>query len=421
MKSMRDTIMKMCTCFCLAVILVDAHAQNMNNPYSVYGIGDIDYKSYNRTNGMAGTGLALRSSSYIINNNPASITGLERSFLVASIAATGKSSTYQGTPINTSNTTNRDFWVKGVSIGTKINKFWASNIGLGQFSNVNYKFTGTKAMEGSSNTYTTLQEGDGGLNEFYWVNAVSIGKHLSVGVRSSWLSGSINQTETLYDPNLLTTIATKQQDYFSNLRFQYGALYARSLSKKWDLSVGGRYAAKTRLAATRSLTVTQDGELIVDDAFIKKDRFNLPATYGAGIALTYDKRTIFAADYTYENWSAMKVRGNGWRLINSHRLSAGVEFARLVQQVNRPVEKKFVQLGAHIGNSYLQVKGKPVTGYGFTLGTGGVLGYNLLYTLSGEFGVRGTTDMNMIRENYFQFTFSLSLREFLFSKGRRYY
>lgn len=418
---MQFRILMMCAAFSLTLAGMHAYSQNMNSPYSVYGIGDIDNKSYNRTSGMGGTGIALRSSSYIINNNPASITGLDRSVLVAGIAATGKSSTYQGNAINTSNSSNRDFWVKGVSIGTRINKLWASNIGLGQFSNVNYRLTGTKVIEGSSNSYTTLQEGDGGLNEFYWNNAVSIGKHLSIGVRSSWLSGSINQTETLYDPELVTTIATKQQDYFSNFRFLYGGLYTTSIGKKWDLSLGGRYAAKTRLSASRSLTVTQDGAAIVEDEFVRKDRFYLPVSYGAGIALIHNKRTTFAADYSYENWSTLNIKGNGWRLINSHKLSAGVEFSRLVQQVNRPVEKKFVQLGGHIGNSYLQIKNKPITEYGITLGTGGVISHNLLYTLSGEFGVRGTTDMNLIKESYFQFTFSLSLREFLFSKGRRYY
>lgn len=418
---MKITSIRIYVWLVLIVAAGPLRAQNMNSPYSVYGIGDIDFKSYNRTSGMGGTGLALRSSSYIINNNPASITGLERSFLVGSIAATAKSSTYQGNVIDAGNTGNRDFWVKGISLGTKINGWWASNIGLGSFSNVNYRFAGTKLVEGSSNTYTTLQEGDGGLNEFYWVNAVSLGKHLSVGIRTSWLSGSINQTETLYEPTLVTTIATKQQDYFSNFRFQYGALYMAMLGKKWDMSVGGRYSSKTRLSANRSLTVTQDGGSVVADEFIKRDRFNLPASYGVGVALVYDKKTTIAADYMYEDWSALRIRGNGWRLINSHRLSAGVEFSRLVQRVNRPVERRFVQLGGHIGNSYLQVRGKPVTDFGFTVGTGGVLSNNLLYTLSGEFGVRGTTDMNLIKESYFQFTFSLSLREFLFSKGRRYY
>ncbi len=420
MKKIVRELSTILSCILLITVAEKTHAQNMNSPYSIYGIGDMDLKTYNRTSGMAGTGFALQSSAYILNKNPASIAGLERSFLVVNVATTGKSSTYQGDVINSSNNANSDFWIKNISVASKINKFWASNIGFGQFSNVNYKFTGSQAVEGSTNVYATAYEGNGGLNEFYWNNAFSLGKHFSVGVKSSLIAGSINQTETIYDPSLQTVIATKQQDYFNNFRFQYGALYNTKLTKKWDLSVGGRYSGKTRLGAERSLTVTQDDEIIVDDQFIKKDRFWLPNTYGAGIALTHNKKTTFALDYSYEDWSSLKIKGTGWRLINSHQLSGGIEFSKLVQAFNRPVERKFYQLGAFVNNSYLQVRSHPIKEYGFTAGMGGRLGNSLLYSLSGEFGVRGTRDANLIKESYFQFTFTLSYRDFLFSKGRKY-
>mgnify|MGYP000509248199 CR=1 FL=1 len=44
----------------------EALSQNMNSPYSIYGVGDIDFRPYNRTSGMGGTGIALRSSYYLI-------------------------------------------------------------------------------------------------------------------------------------------------------------------------------------------------------------------------------------------------------------------------------------------------------------------------------------------------------------------
>jgi hypothetical protein len=404
------------------LICSQVSAQNMNSPYSIYGIGDLDYKSYNRTSGMSGTGMALKSSTWLVNNNPASITGLERSYLVVTAATAMRSSTYQGNTINSTNNTNSDFWVKGISIGTKINKFWASNLGFQQFSNVNYRFSGSKAVEGSGNIYSALFEGDGGLTEYYWINAIQLGKHFSVGVRSSFIGGAINQSETLYEPTLGTTIVTTQKDYFNNFRFQYGGLYTTTLGKKkkWDLSLGARYASKTRLAADRSLTVTQDGSSIVEDRFIKKDRFWLPETYSVGLALTKNKKTTYALDYTYEDWSSLNIKDNGWRLINSHRLSGGVQFSKLIQYRNQTIEKSYFQLGGFVSNSYLQIGSNVIKDYGFSAGMGGWLGSNLLYSLSGEFGVRGTKMAGLIKENYFQLTFTISYRDFLFSKGRKY-
>jgi hypothetical protein len=409
---------------CLVVFTASLlHAQQMNSPYSIYGIGDIDHRVYGRSSGMGGTSIALRSSSYILNNNPASLAGLPRSVLVINAMGTGRVSTYKGDPIDLDNNKNQDFWVKGISIGVKLNNAWASNIGFSQFSNVNYKFTGSQFGEGSTNVYATAYEGNGGINEYYWANSLSIGKHFTAGVKASWLSGSVNQTESVYNDILQTTISTKQQDYFTNSRFQFGALYTTNLGgkkKKWDLTLGGKYIPNVKLGADRTLTVTQDDVEIVSDQYVKNDRFWLPTTYGAGIALQHNKKTTFAVDYTYEDWNSLGVKGSGWRFVNSQKLSAGVEFSKSVSSLFGPTEQRFFQLGGFINNSHLQVRNNRINEFGVTAGMGGSLGRGLLYSLSGEYGVRGTTDMNLIKENYFQFTMTLSFREILFSKGRKY-
>ena len=199
---------------CLVILTVESSAQTMTSPYSVYGIGDIDSRSYNRTSGMAGTGLAISSSFFLVDNNPAAIAGLHRSFYLVNIAATGKSVQYSGTPINAGNSNSKDFWIKRFGLAVKLNNHWASSIGIGQFSYVNYKLAGTKSSEGSSTPFTANYEGDGGLNEYYWNNAVSLGKHFSIGLRTSIIAGSINQTETITDETVQSVISTKQRINF---------------------------------------------------------------------------------------------------------------------------------------------------------------------------------------------------------------
>jgi hypothetical protein len=158
----------------------------------------------------------------------------------------------------------------------------------------------------------------------------------------------------------------------------------------------------------------------VSDKFIKATRSYLPQTFAVGLSLIHNKKTTFATDYTYENWSALKIGGDGWRLINSQRLSAGVEFSRRVKSRNLEIEKNYFQLGGFINNNYLRVHNTPVNELGVTAGMGGVLSNNLLYNLSFELGKRGTTKNNLIKENFLQLTIGLSYRDFLFSKGRKY-
>lgn len=182
------------------------HAQNTVSPYSIYGIGDIDQKMYNRTSGMASTGLARLSSVYLINNNPAAIAGLTRSFYLFNIGLTGKTVQFSGTPVNSENNTSKDFWIKSASLSAKINKFWASNFGFRQLSSINYQFSGSKQIEGTSTQYLVSYNGDGGLNDYYWTNAFSLGKHFSLGVKSSFVAGSINQSEVITDQSVSAII-----------------------------------------------------------------------------------------------------------------------------------------------------------------------------------------------------------------------
>lgn len=393
-------------------------SQNMNVPYSIYGIGDIDNQVYNRTNGMGSTGMATKSSNYLVNNNPAAIAGLPRSFFILNAAGIGKTVQYSGEGINASNDRNRDFWIKGIALAVKVNKLWASSVGFKQFSNVNYKFSGDKNVIGSSETYPAQYEGDGGLNDYFWTNAFSIGKHFSAGIKSSVIAGGINQTEILTNEN--HAIATKQQDYFGDPEFEYGAIYSGSVGKNWDVSLGGKYINKTTLDAERTITITDNTTVILNDQFVKDGRFYLPKTYSAGISMTHKKKVTLAADYTYENWSPLNIGGDGWRLVDSRRFSAGIEISRKTQKWGQSVERNFFQFGGFVNNSYLEVNNTPLSEFGITAGMGGALSNNFLYTISVGGGTRGTTSANLIKENFLQFSVSLSYRDFLFSKGRKY-
>src|ERR1041385_1775814 len=200
----------------MVIVSLNGFSQNMNSPYSIYGIGDIDNRMYNKTSGMGGTGLAASSSQFFINNNPAAIAGLPRSFYVLQAAATGKTVQYSGAGIDGTNSNNKDLWIKGITLAVKINKFWASSIGFGQFSNVNYKFSGSKNVLGSNETYIAAYDGNGGLNDYYWTNAFSVGKHFSFGLKSSIIAGSINQTESIANNASTGSIQATQQDYFGS-------------------------------------------------------------------------------------------------------------------------------------------------------------------------------------------------------------
>jgi len=405
--------------FVIHVCAVNAFAQNMNSPYSVYGIGDIQHRYYNFNSGMGYTGLALKTSLLGAGNNPASISGIEKRVFMLDINAAGRSVNYVGNPITAENSTNRDFTVERLSLSSYITSFWASGIGMSQFSQVNYKFQNAKSIEGTNNFYNLGYSGDGGLNNYYWNNAFSVGKHLSLGVTASFIAGPINQTETI-SLSSSDSIQSTRRDYYANGRLEYGFIYSGKISKQWNASIGGRFSNKTKMNYDRHLTVTENSTTIVNDKFIKYSNFSLPRSFGGGIALSSQKGITVAADYSFDNWSALNIVHSGWRLINSNRLSGGIEFSTFAKSWDKMVQTKSFQLGGFINNSYLMVNNHQIMEWGATAGMTHLLRSGLKIGTSIEGGVRGTTQADLIKENYIQLNLSFSLRDVLVNRKQRF-
>ncbi len=107
--------------------------------------------------------------------------------------------------------------------------------------------------------------------------------------------------------------------------------------------------------------------------------------------------------------------------LNSGRFAGGVEYAKKLNGFNATFERFYYQAGFYYNNSYLQVNNIQLKDYGATLGFGlNSIRNPLGFSAAVQLGTRGTTNNGLIKENYTQFTFTLSYRDFWFTKGRKY-
>lgn len=84
------------------------------------------------------------------------------------------------------------------------------------------------------------------------------------------------------------------------------------------------------------------------------------------------------------------------------------------------VQTKSYQLGGFLNNSYLMVNNHQVTEWGVTAGMTRLLRSGLKIGTSLEGGVRGTTQADLIKENYLQLNVSFSLRDVLVNRKQRF-
>lgn len=400
------------------------HSQTTNSPYSILGIGDIGSDYYNRTGGMANTGQAYRSDRFLINNNPASYTALVPQFFSFELSTRGQFVGYSGTPLTDASASGKDFAIKRLSVGTKINKWWGSSAGLMPYSESNYSFSSVKDIQGTNTSVPVTYDGTGGINQVYWGNAFQPFKHFSVGVNASYLFGSLTQTENLVTEGLGTSLATTRQTYYKNFNFTYGAQYYTAITKHWDLSLGGTYSPSRKLSAAATVSVTDNSTQIASTTDVANTQdFKLPNASGFGFSISKNKKYTFSGDYKYQGWTATNYTGVNYGLRNSQRYSVGFEVSNKLAYRDVLFEKNYLQAGLYYGDSYLDINNHHLNEMGLTLGYGVNSKKNpeLGVSVGLDVGQRGTTAAGLIKENYVNFTITITYRSLWRTKGTKYF
>ena len=390
---------------------IAALAQNNSSPYSVLGIGDIETSYFNRYTGMANSGIALADERYINNSNAASLPALREHFFSFEISARFKQVVYSGAGVTAPDNKTGDFAVRRINLAAKITKRWGSSLGLMPFSTSNFSYLTNKNIQGTPLNVVANYEGDGGVNQFYWSNGYKITKNTSIGVMSSFLFGTMNQTEQILSSDLSTSLTTKNSIYLRNYYFNFSLQSKLKLSKKWMSTYGVTYSPKTNLFAEYSIDVKSNDITEIKKELTKNDFFRLPATVNVGIALIKNNKYTFTANGQAQDWNAVKYSGSNYQLVNSNKLSIGFQNSiRARNTYNQEYEKSFFQLGAYAGNSYLRVNNSQVTDFGGSVGYGkNSKNSPLGYILSLEAGRRGTINSTNLSENYFKINLTISL------------
>jgi hypothetical protein len=397
-------------------------AQTNNSPYSALGIGDIQDNFFNRTSGMASTGIAYRNSRFLINNNPASFSAQDNQFFGGEIGGRALLINYHGSSVNPGQNTSFDITFTKVIFGIKPTKHWGTAIGLTPYSSQNYEYNSLQPILGTngetSNAYT---QGWGGLNKAYWSNSYEFARHFSVGIETAYLFGSVQQKVILYNLAGAEQISTLDNTFLSNFLITYGFQYYNKIGKHWDYCIGGTFANTTFLSAQNTVTVLAPDSVQLPGPLPQDYLIRLPISYGIGVSLTKDQKYSFLADYKFQNWSALNYSSLNYSYQDSRKLSLGFQISKRKTAYNISYESMYFQAGFYYINSYLNVYGQQINDIGGTMG----IGFNstrtlLSYSLAFQYGIKGTEANQLIQEKYAGLTFTISYRDFWYTKGKRF-
>ncbi|WP_178983401.1 hypothetical protein [Winogradskyella helgolandensis] len=430
---------------CITIIGSAAFAQQgTSSPYSFYGIGSLKFKGTVENQSMGGIGVYLDSIHFNLKN-PASYAGNALNGPYFNGESRPVKFTVAGTMTNTTlksnsgdakaNTAIFDYLAVSVPIG----KFGVG-FGLLPYTSVGYRLDDINDDSVLQNRFS----GEGGLNRVFAGMGYQVTEKLSVGVDFNYNFGNIqnNALDVEYaddgDVVQYQTVEYNRSD-LSGLNLNFGLNYKTMVTDKLELSATATYAPGSKLnsdnvrsysavtvdATTLETTATSstiDADLEAQN--LKNTKLILPATLSFGVGIGDPKSWFIGTEYTYQSTSDFSnpVFSNDISTYeNSSKIAIGGFYIPDYNAFSGYYKRVVYRAGLNFANTGLVIKDESIKEFGISFGLGLPVGRRSFFSnanLGLEFGKRGTTNQNLIQENFINFNLSLSLNSRWFEQKK---
>ncbi|GAA4282460.1 hypothetical protein [Gaetbulibacter aestuarii] len=421
----------------VALIAINSYGQqNTASPYSFYGIGSLKFKGTVENRSMGG--LSIYTDSIHLNlRNPASFTGNDLETINGNrpvkygIGATHTSTTLKSdSGSSKASSTSIDYLALNFPVG----KFGVG-FGLMPYTAVGYKLESLNADGNLENKYT----GEGGLNKVFLGMGYQINKSLSFGINLQYNFGNIQNSSVayLYDqdgtPIVYQSKESNRSD-LSGLNIDFGLTYKTMLNQKLQLISGATYTPQSNLSslnqryiATVSGLTGQDIPSYTVQVDLKAQGLEnttlvLPSKYSFGAGIGEPLKWFVGAEYNAQktsNFSNALYSSGETTYEDASGFALGGFYIPEYNAFSGYLNRVVYRAGLRYEKTGLQLKNESIKEFGISFGVGvpvGTLFSNA--NLGVELGKRGTTNSNLIEENFINVYLSLSLNDLWFQKKK---
>nr|WP_321245705.1 hypothetical protein [uncultured Psychroserpens sp.] len=408
------------------------------SPYSFYGIGSLKFKGTVENRSMGG--LSIYTDSIHVNlRNPAAYAGPNLSIwnsenrpIKFSVGASNNSTTLKANSGEAEvSSTTFDYLALSMPLG----KF-GFGFGLVPYSSVGYKLEDT-----NEEVITNRYSGEGGVNRAFLGLGYRITDKLSAGIDMNYNFGNIQNSaiEFVYDDegNLVQYQSRESnRSDLSGLNFNIGLTYKTMINEKLELQAGVTYSPKSDLSSinersfsTIVINATTGQEFVVNQVDgdlesegLAKTDLTLPSRFSFGAGIGKPRAWFLGGEYTRQNTSEFSnpiVSIENANFVNASNVSFGGFYIPDYNSFGSYWKRVTYRAGFRFENTGLEINDETINEFGMSFGVGLPVG-NVFSNanLGVEFGRRGTTNQNLIQENFFRLQISLSLNDRWFEKRK---
>lgn len=396
---------------------IAATAQTVVSPYSSNGLGELSFSGMPQNLAMGEVGISNPTFWHINNVNPAlAVFNTLTAFQVGFQGDIRGFTTLEST--KSDGTAGLRFLNFSFPI---ITGKWTSALAILPYSTVNYDFFSRQVINGTEFESINAFDGEGGLSRLDWTNGVALTKDFSLGIKSTFIFGSVrNRLQSLVegDDSPFTVIYNNEITY-KDFAFQFGGFYRLKFNETRALNFGLTYDLSTTLDGTRDEVFTREtAGTPIQQQDINLDQvetFELPTVIGLGVSYQVLNKWTLGADFT---------RGSGGEYSsnptfrNDLKLALGAEFVPDYTNVRSYWNRIFYRVGFTYKELPYIVNNTDLNDVGFSFGA--TFPINAVSTIDSafKFGWRGTTDNDLVRENYFQIVLGATINDRWFIKRR---
>lgn len=418
--------MRILKSFLILVLLASTLLADGGSLYTRKGIGDLYFALNARRFALGGGALALNNVTDISNLNPAGWNSIKKTRFEIGMYYNAMNLSNSTGSVNYSQTN-----LSGFSIALPIDtaKGIVLTAGLIPYSNVQYEVSST-STDPIVGKFTTTFEGNGGINTIYTGLSLHLPLDFSIGAAFEYYYGKIE-----YNSKIIIDSTAYGDGIFKNSgNFQGTGMNLGLISPDLSKIFGSKDITDFRLAVTFNyvFNMKRDSSEISGNtdstytSFSTNQKVKMPSRLGLGATAKLFNRYRVVADYFFQPFEDFTIENKKLSVYkNMNRYSVGMEYTNPSPDRDSFWDKIAYRLGfsyeesQYIYNSTSLNQYAIYAGISIPVGDIKLLGDVSTLDLGFQYGSRGTTSSNLIKENFFMFNIGFSLGELWFRRSDR--
>lgn len=405
---------------------VAAAQESTASPYSYYGFGELSFKGAFENRLMGGVNV-FKDSLHINFLNPASYAYLKRTTFTVGGMQNRTNFIQEDGSKESANRASLNYVGVGIPLGKS-----AVVAGVMPYTVVGYKIENTIPPQDDDYERILRFTGSGGVNRAFIGYGYAFSPSLSIGVEGAYNFGNITTNSIEFIPDVQYGTSELNESRVDGFTFNAGLTYNTKLNDKYTLYGTAAFTPHTTLNFynTTAISIIQfngNGAITIpnpDDTEVTKVRQTIqtPSKISFGAGIGDEKKFGIGAQLTLTDFNEFANRYSeitSGTYENGTKIGLGGFYVPKYNSFTNYWSRVTYRAGFNYENTGLVVRDESIMDYGINFGLGlPVPGSISTINVGFEFGSRGTTNANLIKENYFNLFISLNLNDKWFVKSK---